>query len=66
MLPPSTPMSTGVPGQLTIPFVVPTITVPYFDMYTYNYVNLDVNPSAYISGADLPYNGQLCSKLSFV
>uniref|UniRef100_A0A914W735 Uncharacterized protein n=1 Tax=Plectus sambesii TaxID=2011161 RepID=A0A914W735_9BILA len=56
MMPPSTTMNPGAPGQLTIPFVVPTITVPYFDMYTYNYVNLDVNPSAYISGADLPYN----------
>jgi hypothetical protein len=40
--------------ELQVPLIVPTLTVPYFDLFAYNFVNLDATFSAFPSGIDLP------------
>ena len=46
---------TAVPS-LAWPIFQPTVSIPYFDMATYQKVNLDVQPSAMANGMDLPLN----------
>ncbi|KAH7717164.1 CRE-SCD-1 protein [Aphelenchoides avenae] len=46
---------TSVPS-LAWPIFQPTVSIPFFDMATYQKVNLDVQPSSMPNGMDLPLN----------
>lgn len=46
----------AVASSLPWPIFQPIVSVPHFDMATYEKVNLDVQPSALPNGQDLPLN----------